>query len=422
MKSSRQTGWVRTILGSAITTALGIAVAQAGIFGALNDLASAAQDSGVHVPSPVYEAGDAAQNLRDAGQQVIPSTNTAPSSTCPPGYTCTPQTPPPACPPGDICRPVTQTAQAGLTSISEQNAELQSSLGFSILPRERRHQGDPHYIQFVLPTQAFENAHDPEINTMGNPGHYRRFEVSQNNRQLPYLSPTDWQQYIVETFRLWPREQEIPTSSVIPGDTHGGLYRIHASDYRFFTHTAVSFFLGNAEGEAKIAEERARGVHVPNLWVILDPDCTLSYDFFQQAKAYANAGTIDVHAVVVGLDAGSPGRAEAILSSRVPGTHGAGVGEMARMELAQNYDHFSFSPEQGGIQPMEGSAAVRHLVRVNDRLSYAADATYSRQDNDATELMAYPTMLFQYHGTSYLYTNIHSNPILYTQLLKMLTA
>ncbi len=43
-----------------LAMALGIATAQAGIFGALNNLASASQDSGVKVPSAVYEAGDVA--------------------------------------------------------------------------------------------------------------------------------------------------------------------------------------------------------------------------------------------------------------------------------------------------------------------------------------------------------------------------
>lgn len=416
-------------VSAGVLLALGIPAAQAGVFGALDDLANAAQDSGINVPGSVYEAGNAVQDMRNAGQQVTPTaTQIASPPVCPPGYTCAPQTPPPVCPPGDICRPdapgtIATPAPTGRVTtnspIAAQNALLQSQLGFTILPRERVHRGDPHYIQFVFPSQSFVNAHDPHIESMGDPGHYRQFEVSQNNRELPYLSPADWQRYIVETYRVWPRQEQIPTDTVAPGDTRGGLYRIGEGDYRFFTQTAVSFFLGSAQGESRIAQERAQGIRVPNLWVILDPDCTLSYDFYQQAKKDADQGRIDIHAVVVGLDPGSPGRAEAILASRAPGVKGAGAGQMAATELAQDYDHFSFNPEQGGVAPLTGNAAARSLVRKNDRLMYAVAATYSRQGN-STQLMAYPTMLFRDQGQAYLYTNLHSQPIWYTKLLSAL--
>jgi hypothetical protein len=174
--------------------------------------------------------------------------------------------------------------------------------------------------------------------------------------------------------------------------------------------------MGDAQGAVKIARERAQGQHVPNLWVVLDPDCTLSHDFFLQAEKYANAGQIDIHAIVTGLDAGSHGRAEAILSSRVAGASGAGVGEMAEYTLAQDYNNFSYSPEVGGIAPMHGDAAARHLVHVNDRMAYAIGHTYA----SSGEVVVYPTMLFRYQGTDYLYANINSSPIWYTALLNKL--
>lgn len=93
-----------------LAIAMGLPIsASAGIFGALNDLASAAQDAGVQVPSSVYNAEDATQNLQDAGQQAIPQESQPTQQTCPPGYTCTPRTPPPVCPAGDICTPASTT-------------------------------------------------------------------------------------------------------------------------------------------------------------------------------------------------------------------------------------------------------------------------------------------------------------------------
>ena len=413
MHTVRKGLWFRLAVAGALSLG-SLPAAQAGIFGALNDIANAAQDSGVSVPSSVYAAGSVAQDLNDAARQVTPTPRVSPDTACPPGYSCTPQRPP-VCPPGEVCTPVAEPS-AAVTALS--GTGNLPGLDYPALPQEQRHQANPrHYIHFVMPTQAFVSAHDPIIETLGHPGHYRRFEVSQNNRDLPYLSPATWQRYIVETYRLWPEAQRIPTEQLLPGDPHGGLYRITPARYRFFTRTAVSFSMGSTQAVAKIAEARLHGQKIPNLWVMLDPDCTLSADFYRQALAAVNAGTIDVHVVVVGLDAGSPGRAEAILSSRVPGAHGAGVGEMAALELAQNYDHFDYASEQGGVSPMHGDAAARHLVRVNDRLAYAVASTY---DTGAV-MIAYPTMLFRYGGQDYLYTNLHSSPIWYTQIFQLLT-
>lgn len=411
--------WIGLAIASALWGLGSVTAAQAGILGALNDIANATQDSGVNVPNSVYEAGSVAQNLNDAAQQaapvVAPAPQVNPAPSCPPGYACTPQTPP-ACPPGDVCTPVAGPSAAVATQPS--GTGNLPGLDYPVLPQEQEYQANPNYIHFVMPTQAFVSAHDPIIETMGNPGDYRKFEVSQNNAELPYLSPATWQQYIVETYRLWPHAERIPTDTLIPGDTHGGLYRIEPVRYQFFTHTAVSFFMGDAEAAAKIAQERLHGQTIPNLWVMLDPDCTLSADFYRQAIADVDAGKIDVHVVVVGMDAGSPGRAEAILSSRVPGVHGAGVGQMAATELAQNYEQFNYGAEQGGISPLSGNAAARHLVLVNDRLAYAVAPTY----DTGTEMIVYPTMLFRYGGQDYLYANINSSPIWYTKLLRLLAS
>jgi hypothetical protein len=294
---------------------------------------------------------------------------------------------------------------------------LQNQLGFSILPREQAHQGNPHYIQFVMPTRNFMAINDPIVETIDDTDpNSPQFYCSHNNQQLPYLSPQIWQKYIVQTLRMWPSAAPIPTQSLIPGDDHGGLYTVSPANYQFMKQVAVSFFMGDAEGQSKIAEERAHGQKVPNLWVFLDPDCTLSHDFFLQAEKYANAGQIDIHVIVTGLDQGSAGRAEAILSSRVPGASGAGVGEMAQTTLAQDFNQFSYSPEVGGIAPMHGNAPARHLVHENDRLVYAAAHTYAT----GSLAVAYPTMLFSYRGTDYLYTDIHSTPIWYTALLNRL--
>ncbi len=401
-------------------------LAQAGLFGALDDLASAAQDTGANVPNGVYAAGDVANALHNAAQSVTPGSQPATASrpaanVCPPGYTCTPQTPPPVCPPGETCTPDSvgtpsqpSTAQTWATDQSI----LQSQLGFSILPREQRHLHNPNYIQFVMPTKTFIAVNDPIIETITNSdsGGGVQFYLSRNNRQLPYLSPQDWQKYIVQTYRMWPAQAPIPTQSLMPGDPHGGLYAVSAARYRLVTQRSVSFFMGDAQGQAKIAEERAHGQKVPNLWVFLDPDCTLSHDFFLQAEKYADAGQIDIHTVVTGLDQGSPGRAEAILSSRVPDASGAGVGEMAQTSLAQDFNDFSYSPEVGGIAPMHGNAAARHLVHENDRLVYAVAHTYATGGT----AIVYPTMLFAYRGTDYVYANIHSSPIWYTDLLNLL--
>lgn len=422
MKNSRKSQ--RLSLQVAATLLLGSTVlwtplAQAGLLGALNDVANAADDSGVNVPNSVYAAGQVANDLQAAGQEVTPTTPQPVSQntgSCPPGYSCTPQAPAPVCPPGDTCTPQSPQSARAAPSVASDNAILQSQLGFSILPRERAHLNNPNYIQFAMPTRSFIAVNDPIIETIGNAGHYTKFEVSRNNRQLPYLSPAQWQQSIVETYRLWPASAPIPTQSLIPGDTHGGLYSVDPAHYQFATRQAASFFMGDAQGAVKIAQERAHGQHVPNLWVVLDPDCTLSHDFFLQAEKYANAGQIDIHAIVVGLDAGSPGRAEAILSSRVAGASGAGVGEMAENALAQDYQNFTYSTEVGGIAPMHGDAAARHLVRVNDRLAYAMGHTYAGNG----VAIVYPTMLFRYQGTDYLYANIHSSPIWYTALLNKL--
>ena len=420
MKNSRKSQ--RLSLQLAATLLLGSAVlwtplAHAGLLGAINDVANAADDSGVNVPNSVYAAGQVANDLQAAGQEITPTTpQPAPQNTgsCPPGYSCTPQASAPICPPGDTCTP--QSAVHPQSTETSDNAILQSQLGFSILPREQTHLNNPNYIQFAMPTRSFIAMNDPIIETIGNAGHYTKFEVSRNNRQLPYLSPAQWQKYIVETYRLWPSAASISTQILIPGDTHGGLYTVSEANYQFATRHAVSFFMGDAQGAVKIAEERSQGQHVPNLWVIMDPDCTLSHDFFLQAEKYADAGQIDIHAMVTGLDAGSAGRAEAILSSRVAGASGAGVGEMAENTLAQDYNDFSYSPEVGGIAPMHGDATARHLVHVNDRLAYAIGHTYA----SSGEAVVYPTMLFRYQGTDYLYANIHSSPLWYTALLNKL--
>jgi hypothetical protein len=413
----------RRIIRDLVLAALAFApiVAHAGLFGALDDLANAAEGAGVQVPNQVYEAGSVANQVHEAEESMAPSqpsaAQIASAPSCPPGYRCTPQVPvsAPSCPPGEVCTPDSNTPSVAATSLSS-GGNL-PGLDYPMLPQEQEHQSNPYYIHFVMPTQAFVSAHDPRIMTMGNPGSYRNFEISQNNRQLPYLSPTDWRKYIVETYRQWPHAQRIPTESLVPGDSHGGLYRIDSGHYRFFTHTAVSFFMGNAAAQARIAQERAQGHRIRNVWVMLDPDCTLSTDFYRQAIGDVDAGKLDVHVVIVGMDAGSPGRAEAILSSRVPGAHGAGVGEMAAMELAQNYDHFHYGRERGAVTPMHGDAAARHLVRVNDRLAYAVAPTY---DPGKEEMIVYPTMLFRYEGRDYLYANIHSSPIWYTSLLNLL--
>jgi hypothetical protein len=388
--------------------------AEAGILGALDDLANAAQDSGVNVPNSVYEAGNTVQDMRDAGQQVTPSaTQIASPPACPPGYDCTPQTPPPACPPGYTCTP--QASGTVSPTLPEQTAQQTPSAVFTPLPQEVGHAGNPHYIHFVMPNETSPAQTVP----MGHPGHYRRFLFSDNNRELPYLRPSAWKKYIVETYRLWPREQRLSPTLVAPGFSHGALYKISDSNYRFFAHTAAAISMADMNGQMKLAQERMHGVHVPNLWVILDPDCTLSYDFYQQAKKYADNGLINIHVVLVGMDAGSPGRAEAILSSRVPGVMGGGAGSEAQTALAENFDQFSFSPEQGGIAPMHGNVAAKNLVLKNDRLAFASCATYSRKGN-VTQMIAYPTMLFRYHGHTYVYTDINSSPILYTPLLQAL--
>ncbi len=137
-----------TIGSAVIAMALGISTAQAGIFGALDDLGRAAQDSGVTVPSQVYEAGDAAQDLREAGQQAMPSSDTGSQpATCPPGYTCTPQTPPPACPPGDICRPATQTAATPTAVPPTPVSAPSSSLSCPNILHAPGYKTDYHWLQ-----------------------------------------------------------------------------------------------------------------------------------------------------------------------------------------------------------------------------------------------------------------------------------
>lgn len=408
------TGWKKRALIAGLLAGsagiLGIPAADAGMFGAIDNLANAAEDAGVHVPNSVYEAGSVASDVREAGQSVTPD-SPAPTTNCPPGYSCTPVAPPPVCPPGETCTPIS----SGQPQMMNQSSQ---TLSFPILPRERQHVGNPYYIQFVYPTRNFLAINSPIIETLSNGSKKTQFEISGNNRQLPYLSPASWQKYLVETYRLWPSMAPIPTQSLIPGDVHGGLYTISAGRYHFLEHHAVSFFMGNAQGQVRIAQERAQGKTVPNLWVFLDPDCTLSHDFFMQAEKYADAGQIDIHAIITGMDHGSTGRAEAILSSRVPGASGAGVGEMAENTLSQDLTDFSYSPEVGGIAPMYGDAAALHLVQKNERLLYAVSHTYKPAFNG----VVYPTMVFAYRGTDYLYANVHSTPIWYTALLNQLAS
>jgi hypothetical protein len=193
MKNSRKSP--RLTLQVAATLLVGSAVlwtplAHAGLLGALNDVANAADDAGVNVPNSVYAAGQVANDLQSAGQEVTPTTPqpaSQNSGSCPPGYRCTPQAPAPVCPPGDTCTP--QSAANPQSTEASDNAILQSQLGFSILPRERAHLNNPNDIQFTMPTPGFIAVNDPIIESISNSGHYIKFEVSRNNRQLPYLHP-----------------------------------------------------------------------------------------------------------------------------------------------------------------------------------------------------------------------------------------
>ncbi len=105
---------IRKLVGSGAITAACLCFtmqASAGLFGAINSIANAAEGSGVQVPSTVYNAGNVMSNLRNAQQQVAPqqqetATQVASPDACPPGYNCQPVAPvATACPPGDTCTP-----------------------------------------------------------------------------------------------------------------------------------------------------------------------------------------------------------------------------------------------------------------------------------------------------------------------------
>ncbi len=318
-------------------------MADAGIFGALDNLANAAQAAGVNVPSSAYAVGSVANDIHQAGESMsTPPPARASGPACPPGYRCVPSGTAPS-----------------------------SAMAAATPP--------------VDPVPTYRTARDPVGQTLA-------------------ASPRIWTVAALEAPRipviLHPRKALAGDAAPIPGT--GDFFPISERLWRLVRTDSVSFFMGTGDEQANLFQRRETG-HVPRIFVFLSPNCTLSWDFWRQAQPYLRKGTLDLQAVVVG-NSNAMGQAENILSSRVPGVQGAGAGEMAAMQLASDFQRFDYRTEMGGVRPIRNSGAERLARRNMNLLTLLAERAVPEGDAARGMINAVtPTMVMRIHGKPYVY-------------------
>ncbi len=337
-------------------------MAGAGIFGALDSLANAAQASGVNVPSSAYAAGNIAGDIHQAGEDVAPQQPSQPqvAPVCPPGYRCVP---------------------SGSSAIAQEAATPP-----------------------VDPVPTYQTTQAPEEQTM--PAAATQRTWTKSALETPHIP-----------IILHQKPALSGSTAPIPGT--GDFFPVSERLWRLVSEDSTSFFMGDSDQDVAMVQHQEHG-KVPVIYVFLSPNCTLSWDFWRQAQPYLQKGTLDLRAVVVGFS-DAMGQAENILSSRVPGVHGAGIGEMAAAQLISNYRRFNYQAERGGVHPLQNAGAERLVYRNMNLLTLLAErAVPPEEAAKGMAVMVTPTLMMKIHGQPYVFVahqNFANDGALYGTLL-----